>query len=708
MTNSRDHRIIGWIESGALFLLVTYLCLHALPRAWRTLNTDFPNYYMSARLVHEGYDTSRMYEWTWLQREKDHRAVDIRAIGLLPITPFSTLAMWPLADLTPLTAKHIWILLNLAFLIPIGWMLRSMTGLSYRRIGLIFALSFPLYRNLSYGQFYIFLLLLLASACWAYLRGFREFAGFLVTIAAACKIFPVLFFVFFLQRRDWRALAWSAVTSLAAITLSVAVFGMNVHRTYLREILPWTLYGEAMPPYVASASITGILHRLFLSEPQWNPQPWLSSPLCYALLLPVLQMLVLAPAILLIRRRDGSPGRILLEWSALLTASLTISTVPALYNFVLMVFPVCVLAAVLLQRKRYGWLATLLIGYVGIGLPIPSLNRTIGPMALLYLLRLPLMLCLLLGIYALLWRQPPERDSSRDWSHYAWAVALALSVVFSALSTFRRERAVRREYAYRLPLQAQGFLNADPEQAGAGVRYVAFTLSGYHLVTEEKEGVWTDPTIDSPQDNLSFTSGFKNVWNEKTLVERSVSPRSAIVDVRAPSRVLVAGAREPMLSADHRDLGFVRDDHGRGHLTVQSAFESAAASESVLTPPLLNVYEASFLSKREYAFSAVSQGDPPQVYLSDATHVNAPLALGESRYPALSPDGRWLAYSRLEHGVWNLWLRDQRTGRTQRIADLPCNQIQPAWEGDSKTLLYSTDCGRSLWFTAVSRRRVVP
>jgi len=85
-----------------------------------------------------------------------------------------------------------------------------------------------------------------------------------------------------------------------------------------------------------------------------------------------------------------------------------------------------------------------------------------------------------------------------------------------------------------------------------------------------------------------------------------------------------------------------------------------------------------------------------------------PLALGESRYPALSPDGAWMAYSHLENGVWNLWLRDQRSGATRRIANVPCNQMQPAWENDSRTLLYGTDCGRSLWFTAVARRRVIP
>ncbi len=318
-----------------------------------------------------------MYEWPWIEREKDHRAIDIRVIGLVPITPFSTLAVWPLVRLEPLAAKHIWILLNLGFLVPIAWMLRSMTGLSYWRIALVLALSFPLHRNLLFGQFYILLLLLLVAACWAYLRGFHAAAGALVAIAAACKIFPLVFFVLFLRRKDWRALIWGAVTGLAAVALSVAIFGWNAHYTYLHEILPWTLHGEAMPPYVVSASISGVLHRLFLYEPQWNPHPWHSSPLCFALLQPTLEMLVLAPAILLIGR-DKSRETTLLEWSALLVASLAVTPVPTVYDFVLMVFPACVLVSVLLQRKRYGWLAFLLIVYCAIGLPTPTPQAATG------------------------------------------------------------------------------------------------------------------------------------------------------------------------------------------------------------------------------------------------------------------------------------------------------------------------------------------
>lgn len=241
-----------------------------------------------------------------------------------------------------------------------------------------------------------------------------------------------------------------------------------------------------------------------------------------------------------------------------------------------------------------------------------------------------------------------------------------------------------------------------------GVRYIAFTLGGYHLITESQKSVGKDPALTSLADDLSFTDNFGNAGRERVLVERTSNRRSTILDVHAPSRVLIDNAREPMFSTDGQSVAFVRDDHGRGRLMVRRAFKPGAANESALSPPSLDVYEASFLAETDYAFSAVERGHPPQVYLSDATHTNASLALGESRYPTLSPDKRWMAYSRFDHGVWNLWLRDQKTGATRRIADVPCNQIQPAWETDSKTLLYSTDCGRSLWFTAVSRRRVVP
>jgi len=643
-----------------------------------------------------------MYEWGWIEREKDHRAVDIRVIGLLPITPFSTLVVWPLSGLPPLTAKHIWILINLAFLLPVGWMLQSMTAFNSRRIALILFLSFPLHRNLLYGQFYVFLLLLITAACFCYLRGHRGLAGGLVAVAAACKVFPIILFVFFLQRRDWRALIAGVVTGSSAVAVSVAVFGLNAHRTWLLEILPWVTHGEGLGTYVPTASISSILHCLFLSEPQWSPRPWHNSVLCYALLAPMLQMLALAPAILLIRRGDQNKERILLEWSALLTACLAISTIPASYNFVLMAFPVCVLSASLLRQRRHGWLLALILAYLGIGLPLSVPTMPPGPALLLYLPRLPLMMAVLLGTYLVLWHDRQEVSSAKDWSRYGWVAGMAATVILSTRSTLHLERAERQEYAYRLPLQTQGFLNSGPQSTGGVIRYAAFTFTGYHMLTEKQGKVWTDSSANTPYDELSFASS-----SGRVLVERASDSGSAIVDLKR-SQIVVSDAHDPMLSGDGRDLAFLRDHQGRGQLMVRRRFQANNSEDVTLTPSRLNVYEAAFSNEKNYAFSAVENGHLPRIYLADDVRVNSPINLEASRYPALSPDGRWLAYSHLDHGFWNLWIRDQANGTSRRIANVPCNQIQPAWEGDSHTLLYGTDCGRSVWFTAIARRRVIP
>jgi hypothetical protein len=697
---SSEDRTLHWLERGFLLILLLYLGAHTMPRAWGKLNTDFPNYYMSARLAHEGSDNSRMYEWVWLQREKDHRALDVRVIGMLPITPISTLPMWPLTRFSPLTAKRLWLLLNLGLLVPLCWLLRSLTGLSYQRISLVFALSFPLHRNLLYGQFYLVLLLLILAACWAYLHEKDSLAGALIAVAAACKVFPVFFFVFFLQRKTWRALIAGALAGVATIAASVSIFGWNVHRTYLQEILPWTLRGEGLPPYAtASGSISSVLHYLFLDEPQWNPHPWHNSPFWYALLQPTLQIILLAPAILFIRGKDRSSHRTLLEWSALLMAPLAISTIPASYNFVLLVFPVCVLTAILLERKRYRWLMALAVVYLGIGLPLPGPSGVIGPAVLLYIPRLPLMLALLLGTYMLLRSEGAVSSFSWSRTQYAWAATMTAAIIFSVHSTLEREQSVRREYVYRLPLQTQALLAASPEFSGQGVRYLAFTSTGYHL-EGAANAIESDPNT---WDELSFTAGARGVW-----VEEALNRESRIIERVGSSQVIVEDACDPMLSADQASMAFVRDNRGHGRLLLRRDFQSQTASDVVLTPPMLNIYEASFLSEHEYAFSAVEGHHPPGIYLSDALHSNTPLNLGESRYPALSPDGRWMAYSRFDQGAWNLWIRNQETGETKRIANVPCNQIEPKWESDSKTLLYGSDCGRSLWFTAVARRRVVP
>ena len=191
--------VIEWIASA---LLIAYFCSHTVPAAWKTLNTDFSNYYLTARLAREKSETSRIYEWIWLQRQKDHRNIDQRIISLVPITPFSTLAVWPFASLAPLAAKHCWQISNMAMVAALVVLLRSVTRLALRRVLLVIAISIPLSKNFLYGQYYVLLLVVLTFAYWCYVRQRRFLSGLLIGLGFGLKIFPILYLGYFLRKRD--------------------------------------------------------------------------------------------------------------------------------------------------------------------------------------------------------------------------------------------------------------------------------------------------------------------------------------------------------------------------------------------------------------------------------------------------------------------------------------------------------------------------
>lgn len=96
-----------------------------------------------------------------------------------------------------------------------------------------------------------------------------------------------------------------------------------------------------------------LLHRLVVYEPQWNPNPSIHAAWLFAVLLPLAQTLLFAPALLLAEPGDN-PERLNLEWSAVLLGSLAISTLPAGYHFTLLILPVCLMWSAV--EKRLGLL----------------------------------------------------------------------------------------------------------------------------------------------------------------------------------------------------------------------------------------------------------------------------------------------------------------------------------------------------------------
>jgi Glycosyltransferase family 87/WD40-like Beta Propeller Repeat len=678
------------VSDGALLALLGLLGVlllgYTLPRAWRTLNTDFPNYYLAARLVREGVDPSRAYEWIWLQREKDHRNIDQPVVGLVPITPFSTLAMWPIAGLPPLVAKHAWLIFNLALLFPIVWLMRSVTGLSLLQVGCLVGLCFPLHRNFLYGQYYVVLLGILTAACWAVQRQRNYLAGSLLAVGVAVKIFPVILALHFVKKRNWAALIACLFTGILCAAASISVFGWSLHRTYLLQILPATLRGEALDPYnLTSSSLSSLLHRLFIFEPQLNAHPALHAPWLFVILHPAFQLALLLPALMWIDDRSSSATRTSLEWSALLLATLTFTPLPASYHFTVLILPVGIICGYLVHERRSGLLIIVIALYLAAGYPGWNTAPVDGWKALLHVKRLYALILLTMVALSLL--RSCARVHQRIWWFAGAAVALAISVV----SGLKHQRGLFDDYPYRVPMGQQMFLVAQPVPQGNEIQTIAFLRSGYRRATLGEDTVRIS-TAEGANDELSLTAGGGQLWTEV------VGARSILESSAGPS---ILDAESPATLAGGNELAFLREINGRKQLFVDG--------QQLTTPTSgWNLEEISISPNGSIVVAATKSREESRLYTVRGVDQLELIPVGEARYPAISPDGRWLAFSTFQSGYWNLSLRNVSTSEVRRVTTVGCNQTQPAWLHDSKTLLYSSDCGRALAFTAICKRRFLP
>jgi TolB protein len=58
--------------------------------------------------------------------------------------------------------------------------------------------------------------------------------------------------------------------------------------------------------------------------------------------------------------------------------------------------------------------------------------------------------------------------------------------------------------------------------------------------------------------------------------------------------------------------------------------------------------------------------------------------------PALSPDGKYLAYASNRSGYWDLYLMDLASGGNTRLTDTPAYDASPSWSPDGQYLVYES------------------
>ncbi|MGD0829759.1 MAG: glycosyltransferase 87 family protein [Terracidiphilus sp.] len=696
-------------ELSMLVLLLALFVFKALVPAWKTLRSDFPNYYIVARLLHQHYVMDRIYDWVWLQRVKDHWSIPQPLVGFVGLTPFSALPILPLAWLDALEAKRVWLILNLVVMATSLFGLWQLTALRIQHIAFIaFLAIIPLRNNFLLGQMHMIVFGLLVLAYWFDTRKMWPACALTLAVAASLKIYPAFFVFFFLRKRQWKPAILLICATIAIFAGGFLIFGMPVMRAFLVEQFPRMLRGEAMDPFsLTTPSASCLFHRLFLMQPQLNSRPFIFSPLLFAILYPLWQLSLLTTTSLALSSEEGDSRRRSLEWAAFTCLLLALSTEPASYHRVTLIF-VAVLAA-------YGmvgfWPKTMMLGCYFIACNI-HLSVSLMPAILSLLLDffpywgiLAMLVCLL----AVLGGRLHSRSTSWPLRRVAWMLA-GFEIVWSGASAIEFVHAQSLNNTnYLKEIRNGAYAQFSSHQVGNHLLTVAMFCEGYRV--EDEDGRRYQTAKDgSEEEQLTIASspGIPQVWIEaisegnSRLIELPTISTGRLIE---PIATILNG-ESPALSADGRSLVFLLEVRGAGRAWMVHLDETGRVLDSPVpvTPEDMNVSEVSFAGSSVILFSAVEKGISRLFVTHFGETPRRIYPMGDAMdSPAVNMEEGLTIYRRLDSGYWHIFMNNSLIGGAVRVTTGDCSAYNPAWIG-ATTLVYDSDCGRGMGLGALAIR----
>jgi Tol biopolymer transport system component len=373
------------------------------------------------------------------------------------------------------------------------------------------------------------------------------------------------------------------------------------------------------------------------------------------------------------QRVDREPQA--LAWFVILL--FVLSPNEASYTFVLLVVPI----ALLLQGAPWKWALALIALYVAVELPLFSWDAGLFPKA-----------WLMLGLFFLAgWTFLREIRPAA-----VWATILAVMVV-STIASVRQTRVYRTESAQIASPVVTGrdaIYSASPALGADGWIYESIGDERYLLRQSTATGTKTfkfdgdafHPAASRQERLLAFelvANGHSQIelWNLDTGEHR--------VAVTAPPN-----PTEPALSADGAKIAFTAN--GSLYFSENGRSRVLATGE-ISNPSFFPDSTAIVFSKGRPGHRTIES-----ISISGAA-VRTLVTSGDCFDPAVSPDGRLLAYVCSSTGGRHIWVQALASATSRRLTDGYCNNESPAWDRDSQSIVFSSDCNRGLGLAALYR-----
>ena len=272
-------RLFQHIAIGVIGLFIVW---KGIIPAFTDVDTDFPNYYTSSRLVLEGKDISRLYDDNWFQEQMTAYGIEQQG-KFSPFPPVTAFIMIPLAMLSPQGALRVWTVINIIVLITTAIVLTKIADKDWRwSCLLILGGGVALINNFRFGQWYLILAFLMLMGYYFLERKRLSTAGILFGIGAAFKYFPIVVLPILLLNKQWSAVLSFILTIALIYCVGLVTFGTQLHSEFFSRVLNEHISGNIQNPFSATfQSWNSLLRRLFMYDPLLNPLPVVNSTLLF-------------------------------------------------------------------------------------------------------------------------------------------------------------------------------------------------------------------------------------------------------------------------------------------------------------------------------------------------------------------------------------------------------------------------------------------
>lgn len=455
----RNHRLVAATISVAFLLALWW----GLRQAWTRTESDFPSYYTAAHLVLKREPLRGFYDMPTFQQHMDALVVPSRLGGYIPQTPLTMLPFVPLARFGMDRAKQLWLLADLAFLAGTVLLLTRLTTLGLSGVlGLFLAGIGSLYTNLQLGQYYVLILFLLTLAVYLLAEGSDFSAGLVLGFVCSLKLITAPFLIYLVWRRNAKALTGMCAALVLGLIVATMLFGWADLAYYLGQILPRSAAGETLDPFnPATGTVTTLLRRLLIWEPELNPDPLLNSPVLFLFLRTMFTVSILLLSMFIFGRLKNT----IASYAGFLIALIFISPNTASYTFLLLLLP----TALLLQFTPARYKALLVVCYALLAVPMrPSWNWVFPKVWLLGAMFLISLIIL------------SDRPRLRLAIATSASLSAALSLLITAVAWFSHAGEGRRHWE-RVAIERGAIYSSSPTPIESGVVYQSIWDGRYTL-----------------------------------------------------------------------------------------------------------------------------------------------------------------------------------------------------------------------------------